>query len=312
MNTPLVTIVIPAYNAERYIEGCVGSILHQTYENIEVVIVNDGSHDNTSEICRQLAQTDKRVKHIDQENRGEMGARLTGVQNASGDWLYFVDSDDSIQPDTIALLVEKIDKNVDMVVFEFALDGVFSNVEYAKILFGFSSWWVWGKLIRSSLFDNHVGSVPRSFKVGGDFLTQLRLLKNIRGKIVTDNIKKYNYNTNNPNSVQIVNRPDYEYEKRMLAEVEDAVSKWNFKESISDALFHFKMAYFKGFLGLGYDIDSQEEYIIHLVEESKHFKLSFKEKIAIKSLRNPSLRSMFRGEKKMKRFVRTIMSTLKP
>lgn len=312
MNTPLVTIVIPAYNAERYIEGCVGSILHQTYENIEVVIVNDGSHDNTSEICRQLAQTDKRVKHIDQENRGEMGARLTGVQNASGDWLYFVDSDDSIQPDAIALLVEKIDKNVDMVVFEFALDGVFSNVEYAKILFGFSSWWVWGKLIRSSLFDNHVGSVPRSFKVGGDFLTQLRLLKNIRGKIVTYNIKKYNYNTNNPNSVQIVNRPDYEYEKRMLAEVEDAVSKWNFKESISDALFHFKMAYFQGFLGLGYDIDSQEEYIIHLVEESKHFKLSFKEKIAIKSLRNPSLRSMFRGEKKMKRFVRTIMSTLKP
>ena len=312
MNTPLVTIVIPAYNAGRYIEGCVGSILHQTYENIEVVIVNDGSHDNTSEICRQLAQTDKRVKHIDQENRGEMGARLTGVQNASGDWLYFVDSDDSIQPDTIALLVEKIDKNVDMVVFEFALDGVFSNVEYAKILFGFSSWWVWGKLIRSSLFDNHVGSVPRSVKVGGDFLTQLRLLKNIRGKIVTYNIKKYNYNTNNPNSVQIVNRPDYEYEKRMLAEVEDAVSKWNFKESISDALFHFKMAYFQGFLGLGYDIDSQEEYIIHLVEESKHFKLSFKEKIAIKSLRNPSLRSMFRGEKKMKRFVRTIMSTLKP
>ena len=98
----------------------------------------------------------------------------------------------------------------------------------------------------------------------------------------------------------------------MLAEVENAVSKWDFKDSISDALFHFKMVYFQGFLGLGYDIDSQEEYIIHLEEESKQFKLSFKEKIAIKSLRNPSLRSMFRVEKKMKRFVRKIISTLKP
>ncbi|MFP7216346.1 glycosyltransferase [Lactococcus garvieae] len=88
------SIIIPVYNAEHFIEHCVESILNQTYKNIEVLLIDDGSTDNSREVCYQIKEADSRVKVIHQDNTGAAGARNNGIKHASGDYLLFPDSDD--------------------------------------------------------------------------------------------------------------------------------------------------------------------------------------------------------------------------
>lgn len=93
----LVSIVVPVYNVEDYIEECLNSIIKQTYKNIEIIIVNDGSKDRTEEICRQFAEMDNRIHVISQGNRGVAIARKVGIRQAQGQFIGFVDGDDWIE-----------------------------------------------------------------------------------------------------------------------------------------------------------------------------------------------------------------------
>ena len=106
----LVSVIIPAYNAEKFLSQCVESIINQTYRNIEIIIVNDGSRDNTAEIAKECAKKDSRVKLINKENGGVTSARLKGVQEASGEWIGFVDSDDEIEPEMYERLLHNAEK----------------------------------------------------------------------------------------------------------------------------------------------------------------------------------------------------------
>lgn len=96
MNEPLISIIIPVYNVERYLPKCLDSVIHQSYKNIEIICVNDGSPDNSSEILAEYEKKDPRIKVINQKNTGLAGARNTGVDAAIGDYIMFVDSDDWI------------------------------------------------------------------------------------------------------------------------------------------------------------------------------------------------------------------------
>ncbi len=92
----LISVVVPVYNAEKYLERCVQSICGQTYKNLEIILVNDGSSDNSGALCKKLASSDDRIKVIQQENGGSSIARNTGLDYATGDILAFVDSDDHL------------------------------------------------------------------------------------------------------------------------------------------------------------------------------------------------------------------------
>jgi len=94
----LISIIVPCYNVEKYVAKCMESILHQTYSNIEVIAVDDGSTDNTAVILRSF-ESDKRVRIINQPNSGVSAARNRGISSATGDFLAFVDSDDWAEPD---------------------------------------------------------------------------------------------------------------------------------------------------------------------------------------------------------------------
>ena len=107
----LVSIIVPIYNAEKYIIPCISSIQRQTYLNLEIIFINDGSTDNSLNICQQLQLQDKRIKIINQENKGASIARLEGIKQAKGKYLAFVDSDDIIEPDYIELLLTAIEKH---------------------------------------------------------------------------------------------------------------------------------------------------------------------------------------------------------
>lgn len=115
---PLVTVAIAAYNVEKYIKNGIKSVLLQSYKNIEVILVDDGSTDNTPKICDEIAKFDSRVKVIHKENGGLGSARNVGIDNASGEFLYFFDIDDSIEPNLIEENVKMAQKkDVDLIIF---------------------------------------------------------------------------------------------------------------------------------------------------------------------------------------------------
>lgn len=97
--SPRISVIVPVYNVEQYLPRCVESILAQTYENLEILLVEDGTKDNSGAICDAYARQDARVKAIHKENGGLSSARNAGIDAATGDYLSFVDSDDWIEPD---------------------------------------------------------------------------------------------------------------------------------------------------------------------------------------------------------------------
>lgn len=104
-STPLVSVIIPVYNVAKILERCVNSVLTQTYENLEIILVDDGSTDMSKQFCDVFAKKDSRVKVIHQPNQGLSSARNSGLDIATGDFITFVDSDDSVQPYLVELLL---------------------------------------------------------------------------------------------------------------------------------------------------------------------------------------------------------------
>lgn len=92
----MISVIVPIYNTERYLRRCVDSIINQTYKDLEIILVNDGSTDNCPQICDEYKEKDNRIRVIHQENKGLSGARNTGIENARGEELAFIDSDDCI------------------------------------------------------------------------------------------------------------------------------------------------------------------------------------------------------------------------
>lgn len=117
LNQNLVSIIVPVYNVEKYIDQCVESIINQTYENIEILLINDGSTDNSYELCELWGKKDLRIRIINKVNEGLAETRNLGVKEAKGNWIAFVDSDDWIDEKYIEEMLNKaIDENADLVV----------------------------------------------------------------------------------------------------------------------------------------------------------------------------------------------------
>ncbi len=111
MNQDLISIVVPIYNTEKYLKRCIESILNQTYQNLEVILVNDGSLDKSGQICNEYAKRDKRIKVIHKENTGSAESRNIGIKYATGKLIGFVDSDDYIDKNMYEMLYKDLKKH---------------------------------------------------------------------------------------------------------------------------------------------------------------------------------------------------------
>lgn len=165
----LISVILNVYNGEKFIDKCLRSIINQTYKNLEILIINDGSTDNTLKICKSYK--DERIKIINQENKGLSLSRNVGIDNARGEYLYFVDIDDFVELDTIEYLyniakeknvlistcksVEIYDYNYE-VKNEESKTVVLSNKEMLKkiLLCVDNACSLWNKLIKKELFNN--------------------------------------------------------------------------------------------------------------------------------------------------------------
>jgi glycosyltransferase involved in cell wall biosynthesis len=118
MYNPLVSIIIPVYNAEPYLEQCLESIVNQTYTNLQIIVVNDGSTDNSPAICDKFAENDNRIVVIHKENGGVSSARNVGLSISQGSYILFVDSDDWVEAGMVEYLISIMkETNVDVVLF---------------------------------------------------------------------------------------------------------------------------------------------------------------------------------------------------
>lgn len=123
-----VSIIIPIYNVEKYIQRCINSAMNQTYENVEIILVNDGSPDQSPKICDQYSLRDKRIRVIHKENGGLSDARNFGLDVCTGEYIMFVDGDDYIESTLVEKAVEEIEKNQsDIVVWGYYADFVDLN-----------------------------------------------------------------------------------------------------------------------------------------------------------------------------------------
>ncbi len=118
--TPFLSIIVPIYNGEKYLRSCIESILNQEYNDFELILVNDGSKDDSLRICRAYAHKDFRIQVLSQDNKGSIAARKEGIKTAKGQYIGFVDSDDWIQPTMYEQLCQKaVQYSADIVVCDF-------------------------------------------------------------------------------------------------------------------------------------------------------------------------------------------------
>lgn len=111
MTSPIITVIVPIYNVDKYLEGCLISILKQTYTNLEIILINDGSTDASPRICDSYASLDNRIRVVHQENQGVSSARNLGIDISRGQYITFIDADDYIDPDYLNNMITIIEQS---------------------------------------------------------------------------------------------------------------------------------------------------------------------------------------------------------
>ena len=228
----MISVIIPVYNVEKYISQCLDSVCNQTYSDLEIVLVDDGSTDDSGEICDKYACQDKRIHVIHQENSGAAAAKNAGLQVASGEYISFVDSDDFLEPNAYRYMIQVMQtQGADIVqcsyrdVFkDHTKEHVLKNMTLNQIDFLalFTEDWtcalLWDKLYKRSLFEGV--SFETGHKIDDEYFTY-RGIMNAK-KIVRDSQIVYNYRKRassvmySPASVQriIADRIDYLRKRR--------------------------------------------------------------------------------------------------
>ena len=201
-----VSVIIPAYNAAGFIENCIRSIQEQTYQNFEIIVVNDGSKDTTLDILKRLAKDDSRIIIIDQKNGGVSVARNTALVRATGEYLTMVDADDDIPSNALKNMVDLMREDVDLVIgshMQVRLGKkpyIEPNVEFRKdeINDNFRTidpkiWFPWAKLFRRSVVADNNILYDTNISYGEDHIFNLSFIKNMTGRIICTDTIVYNY-----------------------------------------------------------------------------------------------------------------------
>lgn len=203
----LVSVVVPVYNAEEYVQGTITSILNQSYPYLELILIDDGSTDSSLEICQQKEKLDKRIKVIQQPNAGVSVARNTGIQAASGEFILFLDSDDFIEKDMIEVLLSHLNDRNELVICGNYIHDLekensksinTGNNEYKELTtaeFAADFWDhyesgltnpPWNKLYVTSIIKENNISFPTGVRMGEDILFNLDYFRQVNQFKVID------------------------------------------------------------------------------------------------------------------------------
>lgn len=291
----LISIIIPIYNKEKYLKRCIESVINQTYRNLEIILVNDGSTDNSIRICQEYEKKDKRIKIIDKENGGLSDARNKGLEIATGDYLGFVDGDDYIENDMYEILYnlcKKNDADISLVSFNNVIKGkiiakyntdkikVYNRVEGLKeLLIGENIRnYICNRLYKKELFKNLYFDVGKAFE---DIPMSAELFNRSK-KIVYREIPKYNYVLIN-NSISNVrsynNCKDYfenNFERyKKFKDLDPQLNFYNDFAFVSSMLMAYRDSIVYDYKELYNEVDKKYELFLKIIEakEEKFYKL---------------------------------------
>lgn len=289
MNNPLVSVIVPVYNSEKFLKRTIDSIASQTYRNLEIILVNDGSTDSSLEICKSSLLNDSRIVIIDKENNGASEARKDGIRRATGRWVMFVDSDDTIEPNTIEQLLSYDDGSYQIIVGTLNLIptngqktvfchkryGALTKDEYiAALLLNETSVGPVAKLIDRELFRSISMDIDAAIVQNEDFLMLLELSMSLDKKVfVTNDVVCYNYIfRNNSISKSVVMPIDVWW--KVFEHVERSLSKGS-DVCVAQELFTYKIRrIYDCCLLKGVNINSYRNLIEDLLSEASGYILS--------------------------------------
>lgn len=205
MNKSLISIIVPVYNVEKHIKRCIDSLLCQTYENIEIIIINDGSTDQTAQILSEYSNETK-IRIFHQENKGVSFGRNLGLEQAKGDYICFVDGDDYVSAHYCQRLYEKlIENDADISICQFTkiVNGkhkpqkidfesrIYSKMEALSLIFedGELQSFPWGKLFKKETIKN--ATFPTDKKAFEDYVTIFRIIEKCEKVVIFDDLLYY-------------------------------------------------------------------------------------------------------------------------
>lgn len=245
-----VCIIIPIYNCENYIQNCIKSVCDQTYKNISIIIVDDGSTDQTGIICDKYAELDDRIKVIHKKNEGLVRARKTAVKNTNSKYLYFLDGDDWIENDAIEkMLQDMINCDADVVIDNIVLEypknkvlkswpissGIYNQMEflpryiYSDNFFSFGAPInIVGKLYKREKYKEYQERVEDCIKIGEDVAVTLPYIHNSQRIVFRAERYSYHYRQISESMVHSCNNPDREKESQILFNILDSEFKEKF------------------------------------------------------------------------------------
>lgn len=242
------SIIIPVYNAEQYIDRCLESIIEQYDNQLEIILINDGSIDNSKKKCNDYQKKYSYISLINKKNEGPFAARIEGIKKAKGEYLLFVDSDDYISKKMIRCLDNIIDKKQpDIVIYDVCKDNNGNITDHKNNLFSSSNTFidkeeVYKKLINKEMTNglcskcikrdlvqiNNKYETFKKVKMGEDLLQFLPFITNAKTVYYTDQ-KLYFYCVNESSLTRKYN-PDYYYSLKIVnTEIEEYIKIWNFK-----------------------------------------------------------------------------------
>ncbi|EKT4550943.1 glycosyltransferase family 2 protein [Flavobacterium psychrophilum] len=267
MRNNLVSIIIPVFNAEKFLDETIKSVLNQTLKEIEIILVNDGSKDNSLEVCEKYANLDARIKIISQENSGVSITRNNGLSEANGNYIYFLDSDDTINKDFIKTSYQKaIENDSDIVILGKYFCDKFENLTALP---------AWGVLIKHNfLLTNHTIRFPEKIQPCEDGLFSHQLLA-LTDKISLNYDCEYYYRGHENQNHLIINKDAGKVINQIpkwLEILDDFYSKNNLYSSKSLHLALFLEHEPFEFRYLGMPINSNQKDFLHILIKDFYFK----------------------------------------
>ncbi|MCH5166322.1 MAG: glycosyltransferase family 2 protein [Erysipelotrichales bacterium] len=278
-----VSIVIPIYNAEKYIEKCLTSILNQSYKDIEVIAVNDGSKDGSLKILKEYAAKYNNIKVFDQKNQGSAAARNNGIKHAEGEYLTFVDADDFIDSDYIETLVTNIADN-DFIVSGYkscdSIKTLFTKKPYEDAIWSaFKYIATCGKLYKTDFVKKNNIKFGTKYKIGEDVYFTMNAITRTN-KIKTVSYAGYNYFVNTSSLTHTVNQTKETKNNEMISllqEVDKLIENNEFVHLYRNEISYFYLKTFVFHL-------EQQRHILNMQEYFLEYKNCFEviEKISMK------------------------------
>lgn len=217
---PQISVIVPVYNTEKYLHRCIDSILSQTFTDFELLLINDGSKDNSGAICDEYAQKDNRVRVFHKENGGVSSARKFGVENARGTFITFLDSDDTFIEEVLISIAKEMDSNIDILVTSCKYSSFVTQEQFQEDLISNKiNAALHGRFFRNDIISESLLDIPRYFVIGEDLILNLcSSLYARRIKYLSTVIYKYNLNVE---SITQNFKRTWEYERKFHLLIRD-------------------------------------------------------------------------------------------